>query len=518
MEDGCDPKFPGTKARAMQNRNAARGELFRTRAIADTQKYSMRDHTHAGCFLENPIAMYCSASFESVLSRPQPIARAVQRYHEDPTRDELPTIYRVPPEILSSNIGNAHKHAYSPKAVCIGPYCSDTKNQGLKSMQDHKRACVNKLASKYGRTDLEEDFFDKCLMRMKELEGPVRRSYSEDISWLSSEELVLMLVLDGCFILNLLLKHRDKNSKEEETDEDDCRKVVGRLWMWELVKYDLLLLENQIPFFVIQELYQILKTSNDDSINLVECAFWYFKGLDPSKKEQPPAFISSLPADNIVHHLLHLTYKLFLQHVSSHVVNFSEPKSSQQWIPSATELEAAGVKFKKRKDASSFLDIKFSFSSGEMEIPHLEVHDFSESLFRNLIAFEQSYPYRDNDFVVTAYATFMNCLVDTQNDLRLLHLNGILTFRMTGDKDAVHFFSRLCDDVAYPKDRNYLDGVFQEVTAYMGLKLHRWRADLRLKYFSSPWSTIVVVVAALTFLLTLIQAIFAVLSYFWPRK
>ncbi|XP_073108055.1 uncharacterized protein [Elaeis guineensis] len=57
-----------------------------------------------------------------------------------------------------------------------------------------------------------------------------------------------------------------------------------------------------------------------------------------------------------------------------------------EWIPSATDLRRAGVKFRKKKDAINFLDI--TFDNGRMEIPPLRVTDHICFLFCNLIAFD----------------------------------------------------------------------------------------------------------------------------------
>ncbi|KAM3399877.1 hypothetical protein ACQJBY_005003 [Aegilops geniculata] len=99
-----------------------------------------------------------------------------------------------------------------------------------------------------------------------------------------------------------------------------------------------------------------------------------------------------------VHHLLHLFYLSVAlpqtgdrqQHSRRHRRRSDELLSElPQWIPCAKELEEAGVRFRKRKDATSFMDVRFA--RGVLEIRQLELNDSSESLFRNLIAFEQTY-------------------------------------------------------------------------------------------------------------------------------
>lgn len=54
----------------------------------------------------------------------------------------------------------------------------------------------------------------------------------------------------------------------------------------------------------------------------------------------------------------------------------------------ATELEDVGVKFRKR-EGSPTTDIRFDFLKGELEIPPLNINEWTQTFFRNLIALEQ---------------------------------------------------------------------------------------------------------------------------------
>ncbi|XP_072991615.1 UPF0481 protein At3g47200-like [Typha latifolia] len=434
------------------------------------------------------------------------------------------TIYRVPPEIRST-----HAKAYTPMAVRIGPFFYSRRNsKELKQMQNYKWTCVRKLMhnDNYSRS------LKSCFAAIKNLEPTIRASYSDEstMSTFSSDKLAEMMLLDGCFILHVLLKHYEEAeirrteaieeaeiSRTEAIDEDDMQ-VIGRCWIWNLVTYDLLLLENQIPFIVIVHLFVLYKNNYmlcilDEPQNLdeprkylVECALGLFRDIHPHRADA-----SFSDRYRQVHHLLHLFYLSIPQCAqptkSSRVDTLEE---IQHWVPSAKELQDAGVKFKKRKNASSFLDVKFQ--KGVMEIPPLEVHDYSNSLFRNLIAFEQCYP--DTPCQITVYAAFMDCLLNTPEDTRLLHLSGILTNRMTSDQDAAHFFSRLCNQVHYPTDNSYLRDLCVEVNKYQRSRWHKWRAILVRNHFSNPWLIISSFAAIFLLLLTAGQTFYTIYPFY----
>ncbi|XP_073109335.1 UPF0481 protein At3g47200-like isoform X2 [Elaeis guineensis] len=273
-------------------------------------------------------------------------------------RKKPSTIYRVPKELYSSD-----KKAYEPKAVCVGPFFYHLIfEEHLQSMHTYKWACVHKLLSKHNDP---MDLLRRCLTEMKKLEEYVRSCYSETFESIDSDDFTRMLMLDGCFLLHLLQRHADSGEKPK-VDDVDAAQVIGRLWIWNLVKYDLLLLQNQIPFIVIRSLYDLLKT---DDINLVDCAINLFSTFDPCRKQEEPKFY--IPVEE-VHHLLHLIYLSVLpcpQYCNSSPM----PQPPLYWIPSAKELKMAGMKFQKRKKEGgflSFLDVKFS--DGVMEIPQLE--------------------------------------------------------------------------------------------------------------------------------------------------
>ncbi|KAM0951854.1 hypothetical protein DsansV1_C03g0030221 [Dioscorea sansibarensis] len=73
------------------------------------------------------------------------------------------------------------------------------------------------------------------------------------------------------------------------------------------------------------------------------------------------------------------------------------------------------------------IDVRSCYSD-----PLFEYLDAQNTLFRNLIAFEQFYP--DTRTYITIYAAFMACIIEAPNDVQLLHLNGILSNRPSTDE------------------------------------------------------------------------------------
>lgn len=67
--------------------------------------------------------------------------------------------------------------------------------------------------------------------------------------------MIEMMVLDGCFIVELLTKFRDSERRED----NDPIFLMG--WMLTMLRRDLMLFENQLSFFIICKLYDINRGS-----------------------------------------------------------------------------------------------------------------------------------------------------------------------------------------------------------------------------------------------------------------
>lgn len=434
------------------------------------------------------------------------------------------TIFRV-----SDSIRRGDHKAYEPLVVPIGAYHnSRSPLPSRTAMQDHKWQCVRYLLSRHRSRERAGELLDRCLSELKALDTEIRSCYSDNL-YQDQHRLALGMLLDGCFIIHLLLKQVEKDEvveeimeteKEEEevvvvieegaidVEKGKDREIVeleigeeeekiqnpllGMLWIWNIIAYDLLKLENQIPFFVVQTLFDILATPGDRGLDLPKLALQLFHDIHPNKSRGFTAMPSSQ-----VHHLLHLFH-------SSLVPSRRRPQPSDsgayakyppERIPSATELKRGGIRFRKKDDSGSFLDV--SFKDGVIEIPPLRVYDYTNSLFRNLIAFEQCYP--DTDTCITIYAAFMDCIVDTAEDAKLLDLKGILANRLSTDAAVADLFDQICVRTRYASDRNYLADLLFQVTEYRESKWCRWRAELSRDYFRSPWAGVAVVAAVLLF-------------------
>ena len=371
---------------------------------------------------------------------------------------------------------------------------------GLRAMEDHKWRYLRDLLSRNAALSSS-----LLIEEMRSLEPRARACYSER-PLLGSDDLVRMLLLDGCFILEFFFKWYYK--------VPDALCDVG--WGLTLVRSDLLLLENQVPFFVVQKLYDVVAGVRDSRELLVNLFLEYTSDDKP---------IARPPSDSDIHHLLHLYYESFVPKLRADDDDAPSATTGQQEkgaarvrvIPRAAEMSAAGVTFAPRRRSPTargdMYDVAFDGRRGVMEIPRVVIDEMKRPLLVNLMALEQS-QQGAGARVLTSYVSLMGMLVRTAQDVELLHRCGVLDNLLADDQEAAWFFSHLGDGGAMDYSRHVFAGLCEDVQRYCGSWWHRNRAKLRQDYFGSPWSAISLFIAGLVVALTATQAYCAA----FPRK
>jgi hypothetical protein len=381
---------------------------------------------------------------------------------------------------------NVNEKAYEPELLPIGPYHHGKDD--LRLMKKHKLRYLQLLLQRRNETSVE-----RYLKAIRELEGRARGYYAEPISP-TTDDFVEMMLLDGCFIIELFRKLAMKDLR----DESDPIFQFG--WMFCSLTRDLLLFENQIPFFVLTKLFEMTEVPNQQD-NIIDLAMLFF-GIP---------LLSNESLQNIKH-LLALVHKSATPpYVEIGTGGNVVQEEEWNYIPSATKLQDAGVKFKKLEISGGFY---IKFNNGVMDIPLLKVEDRSESIFRNLIAYEQ---YSQNHIkYVTDYVTFMNCLINSPKDVEVLRRRGIIRNGLADDEAVSTMFNKLGDCVVI-SNFCYTE-IFNNLNKHCKRRQNVWMAKLRHNYFNSPWALISFIAAASLLLLALTQTLFSILSYTFPIK
>jgi hypothetical protein len=195
---------------------------------------------------------------------------------------------------------------------------------------------------------------------------------------------------------------------------------------------------------------------------------------------------------------------------------FSEDKHSvkefQRWRR-AEQYHDAGVEFKDREfvedSPHSLLDIEFR--DGVLHIPCLPIDDKSATLFRNLLAFEQSCPALGND--IAAYIYFLSQLVSVPDDVALLSRKGVVVHQLESDEEVSTIFAKLFEYVLFDSSDHYLRSLCETMEAHYQNRLNRWMAWLWHKHFGNPWLGFAALASVFMVFCSIGQTVLAFLSY-----
>lgn len=302
---------------------------------------------------------------------------------------------------------------------------------------------------------------------------------------------------------------------QEEIVEDP---IFTTRWMLRTLQRDLLKLENQLPFFVLEQLYELIGSAADPP--LVDLVLTFFDPLLPRENIK-----SKLNLEEEFDHMLDIFRSTFLSSVNERTKpagwkQLQTPSNiplvqERQLIHCVTELQEAGVRFKKRRDMD-LLDIYFEKSNGVLKIPPLYIDDNTVPLFLNLVAYEQC--DQDAKPFFTNFFMFFDSLINSHMDVEILHKNGIINHVLGSDKDVANLFNRLGREIVYDLDECYLSQQMKDVNnyckKYYASKWHVWLTNLIRDYFSSPWAFLSLLAAIALLLLTTVQTYYTVFSYY----
>ncbi|XP_041020533.1 UPF0481 protein At3g47200-like [Juglans microcarpa x Juglans regia] len=449
-------------------------------------------------------------------------------------------IYRIPTFLHKLN-----EEAYTPQVISIGPF-----HHGSKRLEP-----MEKLKLKYFQRFMQRiDFNVEILVNAIKLnEESVRSCYAETIKF-SSDNFVKLMLVDGIFIIEFFhgiwFKGSDRVIRENH--------ILLNPISWQAIMSDLRLLENQLPFFALEILFSLADVPVHPSFtslafkvfvdiqdqqfprNLGEQPIRHFVDLTkafllPSSRNLLPPHESNdltRSADHLytvsqlyevgvkfkvrlckclldlTRHYADLARAFFLPSSSKPVLSDERndlPSADQLYT--ASQLYEAGVKFKV-SSSKCLLDLKFT--NGTLEIPCINPDNETETIYRNVIAFEQCHYPRDSH--LTDYIVLLNLLINTPKDVELLIRKGIIINGLSNNDAVASLLNNLGTYIVYDASNSAYRDLFRDLNAFFKNTKHVWKATLKRDYFGTPWKIASTIAAVTLLLLTFIQAICSIIQ------
>ncbi|KAK6929627.1 Protein of unknown function DUF247, plant [Dillenia turbinata] len=499
--------------------------------LAEQQSEEPNDHMDA--FLPKETIDDVCIEIHHIMTRSRTIAPSTERY-----------ISRVNGLIKSLN-----KQAYTPTTVTIGPYYTLLRrNIHYQAMEDLKCHYLHSALSGKSKEEVRN-----IVENMSSLVKSARLCYAQSTDDVPDQEFLRLMLLDSCFIVEIIcMFYYKEEMKMRENLQDDpfVRNETTR----GSIRRDLLLFENQLPFFVLQRFYDLTRPQNETFPNSPS---FILMALHFVSYAMPGACETGLDTRTPVKHLLGLLYDALVQyrHPNRRLIHrflrspirmifsliflfawrarksllmaFARPIPNLEGkeavvnfklVNCSTVLAENGVKFRKNENGNCGL-FDVDFSDGCMTIPTLVVKRHSEAIFLNLLAYERHCV--SGHKVVSDYMALMDCLIDSKKDVDLLCRCGIFENLSRDKEEITKLFDRPKDNfIVIERNKFVYREIFQQIDDHCGhpwtrfvVKLSRWMANFRDKYFESPWALISLLAAIILLALTVVQTVYTVLSY-----
>ncbi|KAK4603332.1 hypothetical protein RGQ29_012036 [Quercus rubra] len=276
-----------------------------------------------------------------------------------------------------------------------------------------------------------------------ELEKEARECYAGPIDY-SPDEFVKILVIDGCFIIELLRKSADVELREENDP------IFSMACMLQFLFHDLILLENQVPWMVLEHLFNVVSL-----IKLLTKFFHKFYFAEPA---------CGFPPIGNTKHILDAFGKLLVSPIGE--------DKGPDWtlLPSATTLAEAGLKIK-RGESRALNNATQIVNLGSLPM----LYSWTTSL-------------------------------TLPRTVDILCENKIIK-NWLNSEDAIPFFNKLYYNANVKEI--YYQSLCKRVNIHCNRRWPRWRAMLVRNYFNTPWAILSTVAAAILLILSFLQTWYA---------
>ncbi|QCD94134.1 hypothetical protein DEO72_LG5g2542 [Vigna unguiculata] len=466
-----------------------------------------------------------------------------------PNIDEIDKqcIYRVP-----TNIRKHNPKAYTPQIVSIGPYHHNgIKPTGLK---------LKYVKAFLDRKKLSEKVLFAKIKEICKNTNSIRSCYAETIEC-NDVDLLTMIFVDAFFIIELFLRWREPHVWEEKDH------IMLKPWMRLGIKHDLMLLENQLPFSVLEQLYNLtneplpntneplLGTTNEsfrgttnESLRVtpsffkmcVNCIGTGTNCFNCMRTKEPligtnetltgtnepnfrqicfnclksTSFESECPAESPKHFTDLLRSSIISLSKINHG-NQNEREEDIKHVYSASQLMEAGLEFKVSPN-KSFLDLELSEDDRVLSMPILNINASTQLYFKNMIAYERS--HHSATKIITQYVAILYFLIKTEKDLNILVDKKIIV-NWSGDaENVVTIINNLGSSMSMPDFIPYYCSICTRLNKFYENPLNKYKAIFIHDYFNTPWKKASTIAAIVLLFLTFIQTVCSIMSVVQSKK
>ncbi|KAK1318446.1 putative UPF0481 protein [Acorus calamus] len=351
------------------------------------------------------------------------------------------SIYAVPKPLMATK-----PEAYIPQQVSIGPYHQHQLE--LYEMERYKLYATRRVQKQVPNLS-----FEGFIERFVKLNRMFRASYHRYLDS-SDEALAWLMFLDGSYLLEYLQAFATNVLKDlTHVPTGKISHVIdqtGKKSTHNVVLRDIIMLENQIPLFILKELIELVYNEKSNEV-FASILSGFCRKLSHFHNAGDLTLGEELLGRE---HLLELLYNLAL--------STTEPPLIEEFlIPSVTKLSKAGVTlFATVGDLSS---IALDHNSATLYLPRITLNENLEVILRNLVAFEAT--TTSEAFMLTRYIELMNGIINSEEDVKLLGERRIVHNQLKSDREVVDLWKGMSKTVKLTRAAR-IDQVIEGVNGY----------------------------------------------------
>ncbi|XP_038896405.1 UPF0481 protein At3g47200-like [Benincasa hispida] len=401
---------------------------------------------------------------------------------------------------------------YTPQFISIGPF-----HHGRPELMAVEQYKLRALKTYLARVNLK---VEEAMSMTFSWEEKARSCYGHSID-MNKQDFAKMMLLDGCFILEFMNSTNYMDSLLSKGDHEEWIDGVLLIGVMDDVERDLIIFENQLPFFVLQQLYELsfssTKKSKDLTVNFME---WMAELFISTTSGYALPFKETTKVRHVVD-LLRFYYIPSPETDEYNKFNDNEGIYSYQ-SPTITKLCETGIKVQRAMEADSMMD--FSFKNGVLKIPPFRIHTNFEIQIRNLIVSEIFNVVEGKKYIFH-YLLLLDDLIKTEKDVSILMKEKIIINETDGSAEQVLKLIHNLHLIAPSyRPQSYFNNMSRDLDNYCEKRwqrsmasLRRSMASLKRDYFSTPWAFISFLAATFLLILSLLQTLFSAPSIFHKK-
>jgi hypothetical protein len=170
-------------------------------------------------------------------------------------------------------------------------------------------------------------------------------------------------------------------------------------------------------------------------------------------------------------------------------------------IPSVEQLVISGVNFLPTNGSIS--SISFDVKKNTLKLPIIRLDVNTEVFLRNLVAYESS--VGSGPLVIARYTEFMNGIIDTENDAKILREKGIILNHLKSDKEVANMWNGMSKSLRLSRVP-FMDKTIEDVNKFYNntLKIKMWK--FIKSYVFGSWQVLTFLATIFLLFMTALQA------------